>query len=150
MLIGASEIQSLIPHSGEMCLLNSVTKWDATTITCTAQSHHDPDNPLACDGKLPILCGIEYAAQAMAVHGGLTRLEGQRPRAGLLVSVRDVVTRVKYLSDFREDLHIKVKQLLAGEAGVSYSFVLQMGEIELMTGRAMVVLDAAGVAGVST
>ena len=147
MLIGAPEIQSLIPHTGNMCLLNSVTHWDATHITCTADSHHNPDNPLVCNGKVPILCGIEYAAQAMAVHGGLTRLAGKRPRAGLLVSVRDVVTRVKYLSDGHEDLHIKAEQLLAGEAGVSYSFVLQMGAIELMTGRAMVVLDAAEVTG---
>lgn len=150
MLIGVPEIQSLIPHTGNMCLLDSVTHWDATHITCTAHSHHNPDNPLACNGKVPILCGIEYAAQAMAVHGGLTRLAGKRPRAGLLVSVRDVVTRVKYLSDGHEDLHIKAEQLLAGEAGVSYSFVLQMGAVELMTGRAMVVLDAAEVIGVSS
>ena len=150
MLISALEIQSLIPHTGKMCLLNSVTEWDATHITCTAQSHHNPDNPLACNGKVPILCGIEYAAQAMAVHGGLTRLGGKRPQAGLLVSVRDVVTRVKYLSEGDEDLHIKAEQLLAGETGVSYSFALQMGAIELMTGRAMVVLDAAVVAGANS
>ena len=139
------DIQALIPHSGDMCLLDSVTHWDATHITCTALSHHNPDSPLACDGKVPILCGIEFAAQAMAVHGGLTGQVNQRPRAGLLVSVRDVVTRVKYLSDYKDDLQIEAEQLMAGENSVTYSFSLHIGDAELLSGRATVVLDAASV-----
>ena len=143
MLIGPAEIQALIPHTGDMCLLASVTQWDATHITCTALSHRNPDNPLAHHGKLHALSGIEFAAQAMAVHGGLTGLVGQRPRAGLLVSVRDVVARVKYLSDFAEDLQIEAEQLMAGDNGVTYSFSIHIDDRELLTGRAMVVLDAA-------
>jgi predicted hotdog family 3-hydroxylacyl-ACP dehydratase len=143
MLIGPAEIQSLIPHTGDMCLLAGVTHWDPTHITCTAQSHRNPANPLAHHGKLHALTGIEYAAQAMAVHGGLTGLVGQRPRAGLLVSVRDVVARVKYLSDFAQDLQIEAEQLMAGHNGVTYSFSIHAGDQELLAGRAMVVLDAA-------
>jgi predicted hotdog family 3-hydroxylacyl-ACP dehydratase len=143
MLIGPTEIQALIPHTGGMCLLAGVTQWDPTHITCTALSHRNPDNPLAHHGKLHALSGIEYAAQAMAVHGGLTGLAGQRPRAGLLVSVRDVVARVKYLSDFAEDLQIDAEQLMAGDNGVTYSFSIHIGDQELLAGRAMVVLDAA-------
>ena len=143
MLIGRSEIQSLIPHTGDMCLLAGVTHWGPASITCTALSHRNSDNPLAHHGKLHALSGIEFAAQAMAVHGGLTGLVGQRPRAGLLVSVRDVVARVKYLSDFAEDLQIDAEQLMAGDSGVTYSFSIHAGEQELLAGRAMVVLDAA-------
>jgi len=143
MLIGRSEIEALIPHTGDMCLLAGVTHWDTTHITCIAQSHRNPDNPLAHHGKLRALSGIEYAAQAMAVHGGLTGLSGQRPRAGLLVSVRDVVARVKYLSDFAEDLQIEAEQLMAGDNGVTYSFSIHAGDQELLAGRATVVLDAA-------
>ena len=139
------DIQALIPHTGDMCLLANVTNWDATHISCIAHSHRDPNNPLAHDGKMPVLCGIEFAAQAMAAHGGLTGLTGQRPRAGLLVSVRDVVTCVKYLSDYEEDLQIEAQQLMAGESSVTYSFSLHVGNIELLTGRATVVLNAAGV-----
>lgn len=139
------DIQALIPHSGDMCLLDSVTRWDGTSITCTTHSHRNPDNPLAQQGKIPILCGIEFAAQAMATHGGLTGKVGHRPRAGMLVSVRDVVTRVKYLSDYEEDLQIEAEQLMAGENSVTYSFSLHVGNIELLSGRATVVLDAAGV-----
>ena len=142
MLIGKSEIQSLIPHSGDMCLLASVTDWNTTHIACTAHSHCDPNNPLACGGKVPILCGIEFAAQAMAVHGGLTGMVGRRPRAGLLVSVRDVVASAQYLSDYTEDLQIEAEQLMAGESSVTYSFSLHIRDAELLSGRATVVLDA--------
>ena len=139
------DIQALIPHTGDMCLLANVTNWDATHISCIAHSHRDPNNPLAHDGKMPVLCGIEFAAQAMAAHGGLTGLVGQRPRAGLLVSVRNVVTLVKYLSDYEEDLQIEAQQLMAGESSVTYSFSLHVENIELLSGRATVVLDAASV-----
>jgi len=142
MLIGQAEIQKLIPHAGDMCLLSGVTQWDATHITCTARSHRSPANPLAREGKVHALTGIEFAAQAMAVHGGLTGLVGKRPRAGLLVSVRDVEARVKYLSDYAGDLHIEAEQLMAGSNSVTYSFRIQAGEQELLSGRAMVVLDA--------
>ena len=142
MLIDHAEIQALIPHSGDMCLLAGVTQWNATHITCIANSHRNPDHPLMHHGKLHALSGIEFAAQAMAVHGGLTNLVKQRPRAGLLVSVRDVVAQVKYLSDIAEDLQIEAEQLMAGDNGVTYSFSIHAGDQELLTGRAMVVLDA--------
>jgi predicted hotdog family 3-hydroxylacyl-ACP dehydratase len=142
MLIGQSEIRALIPHAGDMCLLAGVTRWDATQITCIAQSHRDTGNPLARDGKVGALCGIEFAAQAMAVHGGLTGLVGRRPRAGLLVSVRDVVAKVEYLSDYSEDIQIDAEQLMSEQDSVCYSFALRAGETELLQGRATVVLDA--------
>ncbi len=140
--MGRAEIEALIPHAGDMCLLEGVTHWDATHITCNAHSHRDANNPLARNGRVHALTGIEFAAQAMGVHGGLTGLVGRRPRAGLLVSVRDVLARVQYLSDFAEDLQIDAEQLMAGGNSVTYAFRIQAGTHELLTGRAMVVLDA--------
>jgi predicted hotdog family 3-hydroxylacyl-ACP dehydratase len=145
MLIGQTEIRALIPHAGDMCLLAGVTQWDATRISCVAHSHRNSDNPMAHNGRIGALCGIEFAAQAMAVHGGLTGLVGERPRAGLLVSVRDVVAQVEYLSDYSEDLQIEAEQLMSEQSSVCYSFTLHAGEKELLRGRATVVLDAARV-----
>jgi len=142
MLIGPTEIQKLIPHAGDMALLSAVTHWDATHITCSASSHRNPANPLARDGRVHALTGIEFAAQAMAVHGGLTGLVGKRPRAGFLVNVRDVRSRVKYLSDYADDLNIEAEQLMSGGNTVTYAFNIQAGSRELLSGRAMVVLDA--------
>lgn len=146
MLIGQSEIRELIPHAGDMCLLAGVTQWDATRITCIAQSHRSSGNPLARDGRVGALCGIEFAAQAMAVHGGLTGMVGRRPRAGLLVSVRDVEAKVEYLSDYSEELLIEAEQLMSEQSCVCYRFTLQAGDKELLRGRATVVLDADKVA----
>lgn len=146
MLISQTEIRALIPHAGDMCLLAGVTRWDSTQITCVAKTHRNSGNPLARNGRVGVLCGVEFAAQAMAVHGGLTGLVGQRPRAGLLVSVRDVVAKVEYLSDFSEELRIEAEQLMAEKSSVCYSFTLHAGETELLRGRATVVLDAGQVA----
>ena len=54
-----------------MCLLDEVLSWDATRIRCRSNTHRTADNPLRAHGRLGAACGIEYAAQAMAVHGAL-------------------------------------------------------------------------------
>lgn len=144
MLIGSAEIQKLIPHSGDMSLLSSVLEWDATHIICSANSHRNPDNPLARNGRLYALTGIEYAAQAMAIHGGLTSLAGHRPKAGFLVNVRDVQARTECLSDHDNDLQIEAEQLISGGSSVTYSFRINAGGLEVLRGRAMVVLDTEG------
>jgi predicted hotdog family 3-hydroxylacyl-ACP dehydratase len=72
-----------------MCLLDEVIGWDAERITCTSSSHRSVDNPLRARGRLGIACGIEYAAQAMAVHAALiAALEAGRGVAGSLVAER--------------------------------------------------------------
>src|SRR5213083_2221556 len=71
LLINKAEIQALIPHSGLMCLLDSVTQWDDRSIMCMTDTHRDPANPLRRTGRLSALHAFEYGAQAAAVHGGL-------------------------------------------------------------------------------
>ncbi len=46
-------------------------EWDAQHIRCRSATHRLPGNPLRSQGRLGAACGIEYAAQAMAVHGAL-------------------------------------------------------------------------------
>jgi predicted hotdog family 3-hydroxylacyl-ACP dehydratase len=138
--IGKAEIAALIPHAGAMCLLDSVLRWDSRSITCVASGHRDANHPLACDGRLDAACGIEYAAQAMAVHFGLTA--GQRPMSGYLASVRDVVCHVARLDQVREDLEVTATLLAGDAAGAVYGFILRGGEATILAGRAAVVLDA--------
>jgi predicted hotdog family 3-hydroxylacyl-ACP dehydratase len=137
-----SELAKLIPHSGAMCLLDGVVAWDATQIRCVSRSHRDPSNPLRAGGQLPALCGIEYAAQAMAVHGGLAGNIGSRPRAGYLVSLRDVICRQSRLDTLDGDLIIEAAQLMGDQSRVIYRFTLRAGVVEVLSGRATVVLDA--------
>jgi predicted hotdog family 3-hydroxylacyl-ACP dehydratase len=140
--LGRAEIARLIPHAGTMCLLEAVPFWDNTTIVCIASSHRDAGNPLANDGRLDALCGIEYAAQSMAVHGALAATAGRRPAAGYLASVRNVVCHATRLDLLVDDLEVTATRLAGDHATAVYEFSLRTGQGPILTGRAAVVLDA--------
>jgi len=144
MLVTRAEIAGLIPHAGAMCLLDGVVQWDASRILCMSRNHRDADNPLRTDGRLPTVCGVEYAAQAMAVHGGLTGKVSGKPRAGYLASLRDVVCRRSRLDDLAGDLIVEAEQVTGDGERVIYRFTVRVGEVEVLSGRAAVVLDVAG------
>ena len=146
MRVTRERIAGLIPHSGAMCLLDGVIQWDADRILCTSRSHRAADNPLRADGRLPAVCGVEYAAQAMAVHGGLAGNVGGRPRAGYLASLRDVECRRDRLDDLEGDLVVEAEQVAGDGAHVIYRFRLWVGEVEVLSGQALVVLEMAAVA----
>lgn len=141
MLVTRAEIAGLIPHAGAMCLLDGVVQWDAGRIRCVSRSHRDAGNPLRAGGRLPAVCGIEYAAQAMAVHGGLAGKIGGKPRAGYLASLRDVACTRARLDDLEGDLIVEAEQVMGNGTSVIYRFTLWVGEVQVLSGRAAVVLD---------
>jgi len=143
MLVTRAQIAGLIPHGGPMCLLDGVVQWDASRIVCVSRNHRAADNPLRADGRLPAVCGVEYAAQAMAVHGGLAGGARARPRAGYLASVRDMACRRERLDDLAGDLVVEAERMMGDGARVIYEFRLWVGETEVLSGRAAVILDAA-------
>lgn len=130
-----------VPHSDAMCLLDEVTAWDANRIACLAVNHNDPANPLRHNGHLPAHCAIEYAAQAMAVHGGLAAQDKGKPRIGFLGSVRDVKLFVEYLDGISAPLEIEAVKQLADENHSLYELRVCADGRELMTGRAAVFLQ---------
>jgi len=152
MLMDRDAIARLVPHSGSMCLLDAVLAFDAEHIVCTASSHTDPANPLRSHGRLGALCGVEYAAQAMALHGGLlmqTKLAGgdaaaepERPRAGYLASVRGIQVHTASLDAHPEPLRIEAQRQSGDDTRVLYAFSVHAGPSLLLEGRATVVLDA--------
>jgi predicted hotdog family 3-hydroxylacyl-ACP dehydratase len=141
-VIGRVGIAALIPHAGAMCLLDEVVTWDGTRISCRSASHRDIANPLAEAGTLDAVCGIEYAAQAMAVHGALISPADGRPASGYLASVREVTCHVARLDRLAGDLDIEAEQLHAEAGRVIYRFALNSDGRALLSGRAAVVLDA--------
>lgn len=138
--IGKTEIAALIPHAGTMCLLDSVVRWDSTSIVCRALVRSAEVHPLATGGRLDWVCGIEYAAQAMAVHGGLTA--GRRPTAGYLASVRDVVCHSGRPDMPGGDIEVAAALLFRHAAGAVYGFTLCQNEVLILEGRAAVMIDA--------
>jgi predicted hotdog family 3-hydroxylacyl-ACP dehydratase len=133
-----------IPHQGGMCLLDQVEAWDEQGIRCRAVSHRAVDNPLRAHGRLGAACGIEYAAQAMAVHGALLAPpDDPVARAGYLVSARGVRLHVPRLDDIDADLVIEASCITRGENNILYQFSISAAGRLLLDGRAAVVLDAA-------
>ena len=141
MLVDKAEIERRIPHAGGMCLLDGVLEWNADTIHCRATSHHDPNNPLRRNGKLYAISGVEYASQAMAIHGALSGAVAGRPRAGYLVSLRDVICHCAWLDDGSDELIVSAERMMGDESRVVYGFSVASGGEEIIAGRATVVLD---------
>ena len=140
--LNAIDIARRIPHQGAMCLLDRVTQWDVTTIVCTASSHRALGNPLRAHGRLGAACGVEYAAQAMAVHGSLLVQANGAPRVGYLASVRSVELRVLRLDHLAGDLTITAERITGDANNILYRFTVAADGQTLLTGRATVVLDA--------
>ncbi|MBC9073252.1 3-hydroxylacyl-ACP dehydratase [Thauera sp. CAU 1555] len=132
-----------IPHQGDMCLLDAVTAWDEARIRCTANGHRDPANPLRAGGRLGVMAGIEYAAQAMAVHGALLAGDAAPPAPGFLGSARGVDCLVDRLDDIDAPLDIEAERLSGDARTLLYGFTVSAAGRPLLRGRAAVVLGAA-------
>ncbi len=130
-----------------MCLLDYVEAWDQQRIRCRASSHRAADNPLRAYGRLGAACGIEYAAQAMAVHGALLAPpDNGSARAGYLVSARSTHLRVPRLDGIAADLLVEANCITRGENNILYQFSVSAAGRLLLDGRAAVVLNAGALA----
>lgn len=154
--LNRDDIARRIPHQGGMCLLDTVTSWDDNHIRCQAGSHRAAEHPLRAHGRLGAACGVEYAAQAMAVHGALVAeaaagsspadASSTPPRAGYLASLRGVTLYVERLDTIAGALTVSAERITGDANTVLYSFTVRAGAQTLLSGRAVVVLDAAALA----
>ena len=125
-----------------MCLLDAVEFWNEAGIICRASSHRLMDNPLRTAGSLGIANGIEYAAQAMAIHGALLASDDETPGSGFLTSVRDVQWHRMRLDDIGSDLTVRAERISGNEANLLYSFGIHAEGAILLSGRASVMINA--------
>ena len=126
-----------------MCLLDCVEAWDQQRIRCRASSHRAAGNPLRAYGRLGAVCGIEYAAQAMAVHGALLAPpDSSGARVGYLVSVRGTRLQVPRLDDIAADLVVEATCITRSENNILYQFGVSAAGRALLDGRAAIVLNA--------
>ncbi len=134
--------QELIPHRGAMSLLDAVVDWDDNRIHATSASHRRADNPLRSDGMLRNVHLCEYAAQAMAVHGGLlAQRDGNVAAPGFLVSLRAVKLRVERIDDLMHALDVHAEKLLDGGGSWQYVFRIEHAGALLAEGRAAVMMQ---------
>jgi predicted hotdog family 3-hydroxylacyl-ACP dehydratase len=141
MMLGQDVIRGLIPHRGAMCLLDTVEYWDAERVVCRTDQHRSPANPLSASARLSSINGVEFAVQAMAVHGGLLAPAEAPPVVGLLVSLRDCVVHCARLDNLSSSLDIEARRVMGNSDVSMYDFAVRAGDITLIEGRASVLLQ---------
>ena len=141
MLIARTEIARLIPHAGDMVLLDGVLNWDKARIQCVTATHRWIGNPLRRDGRIGILYGVEYVSQAIALHAALTGDKTDAPCRGYLASLRAVSCHADRLDLIPGTLLIEAEQLHGEASRAIYNFVLRHETRVLLDGRAAVVLE---------
>jgi predicted hotdog family 3-hydroxylacyl-ACP dehydratase len=143
VLMGASDIALRVPHRGAMCWLDGLLACSDTDIVCTASNHRDPTHPLRTASGLLASAAIEYAAQAMALHGAL-RADAQRaaPQPGFLASARAVQFHTWRLDELPGPLTIRASCQAGDDRQLLYTFALTDGAgAPVAQGRAAVVLN---------
>lgn len=139
-MIKHEELCSLIPHSFDMCLLDHVESWNEDNIVCHSQSHLLKTNPLCRENNLSSVHLIEYAAQTMAVHGGLNdRAQGTQMTSGYLAALRNVNIHLCELNKLQDTLRIEATKVLSQGGNMIYNFTVSTAGSELISGRATVV-----------
>ena len=122
-----------------MCLLDEVLEWNGTEIRCRSATHRLASNPLRTRDHLRALCAIEYAAQAIAVHGAVNA-PSPAAGAGMLVSVRAVELGTDRLDDIAADLIVSAARIGGDDTALLYSFSVSAHQQLLASGRATIVL----------
>lgn len=134
--IGRKKIETLVPQTGTMCLLEIVESWDAINIVCQS-SDSLSNNPLLRDGKLPSTAAIEYAAQATALHGALLD-GGLNSKPGVLAKLTEISLQTEYISVDNMPLRVSVEQLSRTSGGCKYKFVVNGSQHAVASGFLMI------------
>ena len=136
-----AEIAARIPHAGSMCLLDSMQRASETDIMCSAVSHQSPDNPLRSHGRLGAAVAVEYAAQAMALHGSILNADlDVSAKGGRLINVRQLTLHCARFDDLASPLTVRATRLMGDVANVIYSFEVSAKGQMIASGRAGVML----------
>ena len=83
-MISEYRVADLVPHSGRMSLLTSITDHDEDSLS--AQVVITQDSMFADSQGVPSWVGLEYMAQAIGAFAGLQeRLKGESPKLGFFI-----------------------------------------------------------------
>ena len=98
-------ISDLLPHDGNMVLLDRVLEYDQESLVAEVVVR---DDGLFGDGQtIPAWIGIEYMAQTVAAHGGMMcHLAGKPINLGFLLGTRRYTSNI---SDFVVGARLTVK-----------------------------------------
>lgn len=136
MSLSKEDFIDLIPHSGNMCLIDQVSEWNEEFIHCCTFSHLAADNPLKDANGFSTIMLLEYGAQAMAIHGGI--LSGQK-KPGFLAVIRDAILHSENINHIKKHLLINANAIGLSTAGAMYSFQISANNETLLEASATVI-----------
>lgn len=110
-------IADVVPHGGDMSLLDHMIELDAERIVCGAVIRPGGLFSLA-DGSFPAWAGVELMAQSVAAWAGAHALNEHRPvRLGFLLGTRHYVCNVDSFA-VDSQLHIYAERAFHDENGM--------------------------------
>lgn len=110
------DICQLVPHSGQMVLLDRALSADAEQL-CAEVRIHEGSMLCGADG-VGAWVGIEYMAQAIAAHAGWLALQrGEEVKVGFLLGSRKYEANVAHFAP-GSVLHVHVRRVLQSENGL--------------------------------
>jgi predicted hotdog family 3-hydroxylacyl-ACP dehydratase len=110
------DIRALVPHSGQMVLLDRALGADTDNLCAEVRIH--AGSMLAGEQGVGAWVGIEYMAQAIAAHAGWLALErGEPVKVGFLLGSRRYEAKVSHFAP-GSVLHVHVHRVLQAENGL--------------------------------
>lgn len=138
------DIAPLLPHAAPMILIESPIESAENYLMCRTDSHLLANHPLRIEGILNIFSGIEYAAQAMALHARLSGApgqEGEQPPRGFVATASKVKAFAARLDQYPHPLLVRVDRIASSRDSSLYSFIIKADEILLLEGQLMAVIE---------
>ena len=88
-------VAELVPHSGNMSLLDEIVDYGENWLKASVQVSRD--SMFLEEQGVPASVGIEYLAQAIAAYSGVQeRKGGGKPKLGFLLGVRKYLSSTDY------------------------------------------------------
>lgn len=110
------DIRKLMPHSGQMVLLDRVISADADNLCAEVRIHEG--SVFAGETGVGAWAGIEYMAQAVAAHAGWVALQrGEEVKVGFLLGSRKYEASVAEFT-LGSVLRVHVLRVLQGDNGL--------------------------------
>jgi predicted hotdog family 3-hydroxylacyl-ACP dehydratase len=106
-------VAALLPHSGEMVLLDEVISCEGERTVCRVKLR--PEALFVEDGKVPAVVAIEWMAQTVGVYAGLrARAAGEPPRIGYLLGTRELTLELDHL-DVGDEIDVEALHVFGDE-----------------------------------
>lgn len=139
------DVDRLLPHSGDMCLLDTVRQCQPDSIHVCSRDFSDCDHPLAEAGRLSAIALMEYGAQAAGAHIALTseRMSSTAVPAGVVASMQHIKGLDTDLSARPPALDIVAEKRAANGRSFVYDVSVYSADQCLVTGRITLVQTTA-------